>query len=98
MKTKHCDLGVSVCVSVCLCVSRSAVSDTLQHYGRWSARLPGLAWDFPGKNTVVGICILLQGIFPTQGSNPSLDQADSLPPEPPGKPQFGPVPPWKSNI
>ena len=26
-------------------------------------------WDFPGKNTGVGYHFLLQGIFPTQGSN-----------------------------
>ena len=29
-------------------------------------------WDFPGKNTGVGCYFLLQGIFPTQGSNPCL--------------------------
>ena len=29
-------------------------------------------WDFPGKNTEVGCQFLLQGIFPTQGSNPPL--------------------------
>ena len=29
-------------------------------------------WDFPGKNTGVGCHALLQGIFPTQGSNPGL--------------------------
>ena len=29
-------------------------------------------WDFPGKNTGVGCHSLLQGIFPTQGSNPGL--------------------------
>ena len=28
--------------------------------------------DSPGKNTGVGCHVLLQGIFPTQGSNPSL--------------------------
>ena len=28
--------------------------------------------DFPGKDTGVGCCILLQGIFQTQGSNPDL--------------------------
>ena len=28
--------------------------------------------DFPGTNTGVGCYTLLQGIFPTQGSNPSL--------------------------
>ena len=38
-------------------------------------------WDSPGKNTGVGFHFLLQGISPTQGSNPSLLhwQADSLP-------------------
>ena len=41
-------------------------------------------WDSPGKNTGVGSHSLLQGIFPTQGSNPSLLhllhwQVDSLP-------------------
>ena len=29
-------------------------------------------WDSPGKNTGVGCHSFLQGIFPTQGSNPSL--------------------------
>ena len=29
-------------------------------------------WDFPGKNTGVGCHLLLQEIFPTQGSNPHL--------------------------
>ena len=28
--------------------------------------------DFPGKNTGVGCCALLQGNFQTQGSNPSV--------------------------
>ena len=48
----------------------------------------------PGKNTRVGYHTLLQGIFPTQGSNPGFPQisnpgflqADSVPSEPPGKP------------
>ena len=36
--------------------------------------LPGCScpWDFPGKNTGVGCHSLLQGTFPTQGSNPCL--------------------------
>ena len=47
--------------------------------------------DFPGKNTAVGCHALLQGIFPTQGSNLRLLcllhwQAGSLPLAPPGKP------------
>ena len=29
-------------------------------------------WNFPGKNTGVGCHSVLQGIFPTQGSNPSF--------------------------
>ena len=33
---------------------------------------PLCPWDSPGKNTGVGRCALLQGIFPTQGSNPHL--------------------------
>ena len=48
-------------------------------------------WDSPGKNTGVGCHFLLQGIFPTQGSNPycisPILQADSLPSESPGKPR-----------
>ena len=48
-------------------------------------------WDSPGKNTGVGFHALLQGIFPTWGSNPHLLclphwQAGSLPLAPPGKP------------
>ena len=30
------------------------------------------SWDFLGKSTGVGCHFLLQGIFPTQGSNPGL--------------------------
>ena len=44
------------------------VSDSLQPCGLWLAR-PLCPWDFPGKNTGVGNHFLLQGIFPTQGSN-----------------------------
>ena len=38
-------------------------------------------WNSPGKDTGVGCHSLLQGTFPTQGSNPDLLhwQADSLP-------------------
>ena len=32
------------------------------------------AWNFPGKNTEMGCQFLLQGLFPTQGLNPSLPQ------------------------
>jgi len=33
-----------------------------------------LSWESPGKNTGVGFHVLLQGIFPTQGSNLRLLQ------------------------
>ena len=36
----------------------------------WTVTL--CAQDSPGKNTGVGCIALLQGIFPTQGSNPHL--------------------------
>ena len=34
--------------------------------------------DFPGKNTGVGCHFLLQGIFPTQRSNPGLPHGRQL--------------------
>ena len=52
----------------------------------WTVAPPGLLcpWDSPGNNTRVGCHALVQGIFPTQGSNPRLLcllhwQAGSLP-------------------
>ena len=44
---------------------------TLQPYGPKSTRLL-CPWDSPGKDTRVGCHALLQGLFPTQGSNPCL--------------------------
>ena len=41
-------------------------------------------WDSPGKDTGVGCHTLLQGIFPTQGSNPGFPHCRR---EPPGKPK-----------
>ena len=49
----------------------SVVSDSLRPHGLQPARLL-CPWDSPGKNTGVGSHSLLQGIFPTQGSNPGL--------------------------
>ena len=56
---------------VCVCQIPSAVSESSQPHGLQPARLQR-PWDSPGKNTGVGCHALLQGIFPTQGSNPSL--------------------------
>ena len=44
---------------------------SLRPHGRLPARL-FCPWDSPGKNTGVGSRSLLQGIFPTQRSNPGL--------------------------
>ena len=38
----------------------------------WTVACQAPLWDSPGKNTGVGCHFLLQGIFPTQESNPSL--------------------------
>ena len=51
--------------------SRSVVSNSWQPHGLQFTRLLH-PWDSPGKNTGVGCHFLLQGIFPTQGSNPGL--------------------------
>ena len=44
----------------------SVVFDSLRPHGLYSP------WNSPGKNTGVGSLSLLQGTFPTQGSNPGL--------------------------
>ena len=54
-----------------VCVSRSVVPNSLQPHGLQSTMFL-CPWDFPGKDTEVGCHFLLQGIFPTQGSNPGL--------------------------
>ena len=46
--------------------SHSVVSNSLQPHGLYSP------WNSPGQNTGVVSLSLLQGIFPTQGSNPGL--------------------------
>ena len=46
--------------------SLSVVSGSLRSHGLYSA------WNSPGENTGVGSLSLLQGIFPTQESNPGL--------------------------
>ena len=51
--------------------SRSVVYDSSWPHGLQHAR-PPRPWDSPGKNTGVDCHALLQGIFLTQGSNPSL--------------------------
>ena len=54
--------GLCVCLVAQLCLTLCDSMDCSP---------PGLLcpWDSPGKNTGVRCCFLLQGIFPTQGSN-----------------------------
>ena len=60
------------CLCVCLrCSVASVVSDSLQPCGLQPIRLL-CPWGSPGKSAGGGCHALLQGIFPTQGSNPSL--------------------------
>ena len=59
-----------VCVCVCVCVCM-CVSDSLRPHGLYPARLL-CPWDSSGKNTGAGCHFLLQGIFLTEGLNPSL--------------------------
>ena len=47
------------------------MSDSVQPHGRHPTSLL-CPWDSPGKNTGMGCQFLLQGIFPTQGSNLGL--------------------------
>ena len=55
----------------CAMVNCSVVSDSFQPHELY---LQGSScpWDSPGKNTGVGCHALLQGIFPSQGSNPGI--------------------------
>ena len=55
----------SVCVPV---LSHSVMSNSLWFYGLYLSWLL-CPWDSPGRNTEVGYHFLLQGIFPTKGSN-----------------------------
>ena len=57
-----------VSISVHACSVTWVVSSSTWPHGLQPATWPCL-WDFPGKNTGVGCHFLLQGIFPTRGSN-----------------------------
>ena len=51
-----------------ICISYLGVSNSLRRHGLWPNRLL-CPWNSLGKNSRVGRHSLLQGIFPTQGSN-----------------------------
>ena len=60
-----------MCASKCACSVASGVSNSLRPHEMQPTRLL-CSWDSPGKITGVGCHALLQGIFPTQGSNPGI--------------------------
>ena len=79
----HCTTSLCVCMWIIqLCPNLSDPMDCVAHQAP-------LSMEFSGKGTGVGCHSLLEGIFLTQWSNLSLLhwQADSLPSEPPGKPE-----------
>ena len=63
-----------MCVCVCVCESDShlVMSDSLPPHRLYSP------WNSPDQNTEVGSLSLLQGICPTQGSNPGLPQCRQI--------------------
>ena len=95
--------GVCVCVAgvVCVCVRVRqwcgvCVPSHVQLFvaPHTVSRQALCPWNFPGKNSGVGLHFLLQGIFLILRLNPRLlgllkGQASSLPPMPLGKPQNG---------
>ena len=65
--------GIGISLFVCEGESHSVVSDSLQPHRLYSS------WNSPGHNTGVGSPSLLQGIFPSQGSNPGLLHCRQIP-------------------
>ena len=53
--------------------SRSVLLDSLRLHGLYSS------WNSPGQNIGVGNHSLLQGIFPTQGSNQGIPHCRQMP-------------------
>ena len=61
---------VCVCVHACMCPCAHALNCiTFQPYELEPTSLP-CPWDFPGKNTEMGSCALLQGGLPDKGMEP----------------------------
>ena len=68
---EHIPLNKLLFTFVLVLVQLLVVSDSLWSHGLKPTSLL-CSWGSPGKNTGVGCLFLLQGIFPTQGSNPDL--------------------------
>ena len=85
--------NVTLCMC-CMCSVLSCFSCVRLFVTPWTVPARLLCpWHSPGKNTAVSYHALIQGILPTQGSNPSFLcllhwQMGSLSLLPPGKPYF----------
>ena len=70
-ETRRSSILISFSVLCCfihVCFILQYLSDSLKPYEPQPNRFY-CPWDSPGKNTGVGCCVLLQGKFPSQGSN-----------------------------
>ena len=90
-KSQACDFGhvhedhiyLYTCVCVCVCVSACMHAKSLQSCSTlcdprdWACQVP-LSMGFSRQDTRVGCHALLQGIFPTQGSNSHFFTSPSL--------------------
>ena len=63
--------GKNTGVGICVCVSHSVMSNSLQPHGQWPTKLL-FPWHSLDQNTGVGCHSLPQGMLPTQGSNSDL--------------------------
>ena len=61
--------GRSLCPAVMLCLVAQSCLTLCDPLDPTRLLCP---WDSPGRNTGLGCQVFLQGIFPTQGSNPGL--------------------------
>ena len=75
-------LSLVLCFYAVLCLVTLVMFDSLKHglCDPMDYSLPGSSvnGDSPGKKSGVGCCTLLQGIFPTQGSNACLPHCRSI--------------------
>ena len=76
-KILHRSRPVISCSPTLVKVKVTQSCPTLQRHGLQPARLL-CSWNSPGKNTGVGCHFLLQGIFPTQGSNSGLPRCRQI--------------------
>ena len=88
LKFLNCLLIYSCCVSLWYGGGGLAAKSCLTLAIPWTVACQApLLWDSPGKKSGMGCHFLLQGIFPTQESNPHLSHCQwILTTEPPGKP------------